>query len=371
MSLWDPRISKFASLLVNYCIEAKEGEEVLISGSYETLPLLVETVRALAERNAFPHVFIRDELIEEVFFRHASEKLLSYVPKLDKFLIENIDATIRILAPTHTRHLTSIDPEKQRLYAAARREIRNIFLKRAAEGKLRWVVTAFPTRALAQEADMSFTDYAEFVFRAIKLHEPDPIAAWNKQAELQQKIADFLAKVKELRIVGEAVDLYLRVDGRKWINDDGKNNMPGGEVFTAPHEDSVEGFIEFEFPAIYGGRLVEGIKLVFRRGIVVEARALRGEDLLHRLLQADEGARRVGEFAFGLNYDITRFTREILFDEKIGGTLHLALGSAYPETGGKNVSSIHWDMIKDGKRLRVYADGDLVYENGKFLTSVL
>ncbi len=342
-----------------------------MSGSYEALPLMVELVKVLASNGVYPYIFVRDEMISEAFLRYASEDVLQHVPKLDKFLVENIDAMISIVSSTHTRYLASIDPSRQALAARARREINEVFLRRAAEGKLRWVVTIFPTRALAQEANMSFETYAEFVFRALKLHYEDPVEEWKKQAAFQQKIINVLSKGCELHITGRGVDLYLRIDGRKWINDDGKNNMPGGEVFTAPIEDSVEGWIEFEYPAIYRGREVEGVKLVFRKGMVVEARAIKGEEFLKKMLEVDEGAKRVGEFAFGLNYDLQTFTKEILLDEKIGGTIHLALGSAYPETGGKNTSSIHWDMIKDCRGVKVYLDKDLVYEDGRFLESVL
>jgi aminopeptidase len=193
------------------------------------------------------------------------------------------------------------------------------------------------------------------------------VSAWVAQAKKQEKIVALLSKVDELHIVSDNTDLLVKVGERVWINDDGKNNMPGGEVFTAPHEDSIDGFITFEYPAIYRGYEVEGVKLVFKRGEVVEATATKGEEFLKKMLAVDEGARRVGEIAFGLNYDITRFTKEILFDEKIGGTIHVALGAAYLKTGGRNTSSIHWDMVKDMRRGRVYADKDLIYENGHFI----
>lgn len=204
----------------------------------------------------------------------------------------------------------------------------------------------------------------------MKLYEDDPVAAWVNQANTQQRIVDALSKVSELRIVGHDTDIVLRVDGRVWINDDRKNNMPG-EVFTGPHEDSVEGVIRFDFPAIWRGIEVRNARLVFRRGEVVEAEAELGNEFLKKMLETDEGARRVGEVAFGLNYDITRYTKEILFDEKIGGTIHMALGASYIKTGGTNKSSIHWDLIKDMKKGKVFADGELIYENGRFLMEVL
>jgi len=362
---------KHARLLVEYCISARDGDEVVVSSTYEALPLVIEIVRELASRGAYPYVVLRDETISEAFLRYATNDLLQRISHIEKALVEIPSAMISVTSSTHTKYLASLDPTKLSLYQRARIELNKTFLERAAKGELRWVVTAYPTKAMAQEAGMSFLDFANFVIDALKLREPDPIAAWRSQASMQEKIVNALSKHDEIKIVGENVDLTLRVGGRKWISDDGKNNMPGGEVFTAPIEDSIDGWILFEYPAVYRGYEVEGVKLVFRKGIVVEADAVKGRDVLLKLLQVDEGAKRVGEFAFGLNYSIKRAVKMILFDEKIGGTIHMALGSAYPETGGQNVSAIHWDLIKDCSRVRVYADGELIYENGRFLMDVL
>ncbi len=364
-------LEKFAKLVVDYCVGVKPIDEVLITSTYEAYPLVRELYREVIIRGGYPRFLVSDEIFQELFYRYASDELLAYVSRIDKYIIENIDVRISILSSTHTKPLVKIDPEKMRKRSMALREFTEIFMKRDADGSLRWVVTAYPTRAMAQEAGMSPLEFEEFVYRSLKLHEEDPIKAWVKQAQWQQKIADFLNKASEIHIIAENTDLYLRVDGRKWINDDGKKNMPGGEVFTGPVEDATEGYIEFTYPAVWRGVEVEGIKLVFKRGAVVEAKARRGEEFLKKMLEVDEGARRLGEAAFGLNYDVTRFTKEILFDEKIGGTIHLALGAAYPETGGKNKSAIHWDMVKDMKKGKVYVDGDLVYENGRFIEELL
>ena len=363
-------IRKLADLLVEYSLGVKAGWEVSFNATPEALPLAVEVMRAVSSRGAHLIVFLRDEVLTETYYRYATEELLKSVSKVDKFLTENLDAMISVVSSTHTKPLASIDPERIKLSAMARKELTDTFMKRSAEGSLRWVVTAYPTKALAQEAGMSFLDYAEFVFRSLKVDREDPVEEWRRQAEMQEKIASFLNKVSELRYEGPGLDLSVRIDGRKWVNDDGKHNMPGGEVFTAPIEDSVEGHIEFTYPAVWRGREVEGVKLVFRRGVIVEAKATRGEDFLKKMLETDEGARRVGELAFGLNYGVDRFTKSILFDEKIGGTIHLALGAAYPECGGKNKSAIHWDMVRDMKDSKVYADGDLVYRDGKFIMDV-
>jgi len=364
-------VERFARLLVDYCIEARKGDEVLISSTPEALPLVAELFKLLVERGAYPRFVVEFEELAEIFYRYASREVLEYLSPIDVFIAEKISARISIVSSTHTKPLVGVDPERIRIRSAATRKLTEIFMRRDAEGSLRWTVTLYPTKALAQEAGMGLLDYEEFVFNALKLYHEDPVRAWMEQASKQAKLVEKLSKIKEFRIVAQDTDLTLKTDGRIWINDDGKKNMPGGEVFTGPIEDSAEGFIVFTYPAIWRGYEVEGVKLVFRRGEVVEASAVKGEEFLKKILQVDEGARRVGEFAFGLNYDIKRFTKQILFDEKIGGTMHIALGSGYPSTGSRNTSAIHWDMIKDLRDAKVYGDGDLIYENGRFIWEVL
>ncbi|ABN69505.1 peptidase M29, aminopeptidase II [Staphylothermus marinus F1] len=368
----DPRVSNLARLLVEYCIEAGKGDEVVVNAGVEAIPLVREVVKYLVSRGSYPVMInLSDESISEVFYRYATKDVLEHISSIEKYVLENIDASISIISPSHTKPFIGIDPEKMKIRSGARRELTKIFMERSARRELRWTVTAYPTKALAQEAGMSIIDYEDFVFHATYADTDDPVKKWVEIKEKQQRIADFLNNVSELKYEGPGIDLVLRVEGRKWINDDGKYNMPGGEVFSAPIEDSVEGYVEFDYPAIWRGVEVEGVKLVFKKGVVVEAHARRGEEFLKKMLETDEGAKRLGEIAFGLNYNITRFTKEILFDEKIGGTIHMALGAAYPETGGKNVSAIHWDMIKDMRKHRIYADGDLIYENGYFIKDVL
>jgi aminopeptidase len=364
----DPRISNLARLIVNYCVYLRKGEEVVINATVESIPLVREIVKYTVEAGAYP-VFINigDESITEAFYKYAPQEVLSHVSILEKETVSRVNAQISILSPSHTKPLIGIDPEKLKVRSQARRELNKIYLERSAKGELKWVIAPYPTRALAQEAGMSISEYEDFVYHATYADSADPVSMWSEIGKRQQRIAEFLNKAREIRYVGPGIDLYLRVDGRTWINDDGHYNMPGGEVFSAPVEDSVEGYVEFEYPAIWRGVEVEGVKLVFRKGEVVEATARRGEAFLKKMLETDDGARRVGEIAFGLNYNITRFTKEILFDEKIGGTIHLALGSAYPETGGRNVSAIHWDMIKDMRNAKVYVDNELIYENGRFI----
>ena len=368
----DPRISNLARLIVEYCIYLKPGEEVAINGTVESIPLIRELVKYIVQRGAYPATIrLEEESITEAFYRYAPKEVLEHVSSIEEHVVKNIDAAITILAPSHTKPLISIDPEKMRIRSKARSPLTRIFIERSARKELKWVVAPYPTRALAQEAGMSISEYEDFVYHAVYADSEDPISAWKEIAKEQEKIARFLNKVGELRYRGPGIDLVVKVDGRKWINDDGHYNMPGGEVFSAPIEDSVEGYIEFDYPAIWRGIEVEGIKLVFKRGVVVEAKAVKGGEFLRKMLETDEGAKRIGEIAFGLNYNISRFTKEILFDEKMGGTMHIALGAAYPETGGKNFSGIHWDLIKDMKKHKVYADEDLVYENGRFIAEVL
>ncbi len=368
----DPRVSRLARLITEYCVGIREGDEVVLRAGFEALPLVREIYREIVSRGGYPLIVgFSDEVLDEIFYRYARDNVLEYVSPIEKEIYNRVNVFISILSPSHTKHLSNIDPSRISRRSKARFELTRIFMERSARKELRWVVAPYPTRALAQEAGMSLLEYEDFVYRATMVDHEDPVKAWIDKAREQQRIADFLNKVCELRYEGPGIDLYLRVNGRKWINDDGKYNMPGGEVFSAPIEDSVEGYVEFDYPAIWRGREVEGVKLVFRRGVVVEARARRGEDFLRKMLETDEGSRRLGEIAFGLNYGIDRFTKEILFDEKIGGTIHMALGAAYPETGGRNQSSIHWDMIKDMRKHKVYADGDLVYENGRFIKEIL
>lgn len=372
MSLRVDLVDKLARLVTEYCVGIRKGDEVSITGGIEALPLIRSIYREVVARRGYPVIVVlRDEILDEIFYKYAEKDLLEHVSPIEEAIVKTITVSINILSPSHTKYLSDVDPERTKIRSRARYSLHQIFLERSAKGQIRWTVVPYPTRALAQEAGMSMIEYEDFVYRALMLDKEDPVKAWISKAREQDKIALVLSKGREINIEGPGVKLYAQIAGRKWVNDDGKHNMPGGEVFTAPIEDSVEGYIEFDYPAIWRGVEVDGIKLVFKKGEVVESRAIKREDFLRQMLTTDEGARRVGELAFGLNYSITRFTKEILFDEKIGGTMHLALGSSYPETGGRNKSSIHWDMIKNLKKHQVYLDGDLIYENGKFILDVL
>jgi aminopeptidase len=253
-------------------------------------------------------------------------------------------------------------------FRAARKPLFDKMLKRISTGSLRWTGTQYPTQSAAQDAEMSIEEYRDFVFRAGLLHKKDPVAEWKEVSRRQARLVRFLNRLSAIRILGKDTDLTFSVKGRRWVNCDGHENFPDGEVFTSPVENSAEGHVRYTFPAVYGGREVEDVRLTFRKGEVVDAKAAKGGDYLDAMLESDKGARYVGELAFGTNYGIKRFTRNTLFDEKIGGTVHIAVGASLPETGGRNKSSLHWDMVCDTRKgYTVYGDGSLIHRNGRFL----
>jgi aminopeptidase len=364
----DPRLAKLAQVLVHYSLDVKPGHLVRISGPALAAPLISQAYREVLAARGHPYADVSLDGLNEMFLKHADDEQLRYVSPLSSHEVEKVDAHLGIWAHYNTRGLTGVDPKRQAARREATRAISQRFLERAGKGELKWVGTQYPTNADAQDAEMSLSEYEDFVFGAGLLDHPDPVASWQKVRTDQHRIVSFLDSKTELTLSGPLVDLTVRTGGRRWVNASGEHNFPDGEVFTGPVETATSGRVTFSFPAIYGGREVDGISLTFKEGRVVEAAARKGEDLLHAMLDLDAGARVVGEFAFGTNYGITKFTRNILFDEKIGGTMHMALGSAYPETGGVNQSALHWDMICDLRTdTEVRADGEVVYRNGRFV----
>ncbi len=364
----DPRVERLAQVLIQYSLAVQPGWLVRISAPAVAQPLIVAAYREVLRAGAHPLLRVSVEGVEETFYREASEEQLRYVAELQRLEVEHIQASLGVWAEYNTRALTPVPPDRRRIRADATRGLSQRFLERAARGELRWVGTLYPTHATAQEAEMSLTEYEDFVYRAGFLDRPDPIAEWQRVRERQQRVADFLATKRTLRVVAEDTDLVVGVAGRRWINAAGEHNFPDGEVFTGPEEGRTEGHVRFSFPALHGGREVSGVRLTFEGGRVVQAEAEKGGEFLQQMLNTDPGARVLGEFAFGLNEHIQRFTRNTLFDEKIGGTVHMALGAAYPETGGRNESGIHWDLICDLRRGgEVYADGELIVRDGRFL----
>ena len=363
----DPRVRKWARLLVDYSIGVQKGDVVLIRGSVEAQPLVKACFEEVLKRGAHPIVRLSFEGQSYTYYKLASEEQLTFISEIDRVTARTINGLISIIAESNTKELTNVNHKKVALARKAYREIRDILDERELKGEFRWVLTAYPSSGLAQDAEMSTEEFEEFVYEACGLNAEDPVEYWKNVAERQERIVEFLNGVKQLRFVGPDTDITLSVEGRKWINCKGDRNMPDGEVFTSPVEDSVNGYIYFDFPAVYSGVEVVGVRLVFEEGKIVKATADKGEDFLNKMLDTDEGARYLGEVAFGLNEGIKRFTKDILFDEKIGGTIHMAAGASYPETGGKNKSGLHWDFIKNMKEGEVYADGKLIYKNGQFL----
>ncbi len=359
----DNRIKKYAEVLLKYSLDIKKGEKLLIDGDVVTLPLIKESYRLAVELGALPQVMINSEELKEILLKGGSEEQIKYVPVSTKKAFETIDASLSFFGGSNTRMLSNVNPEKLKLSAQGFSEIVRIFFE-----ELKWCCTMFPNQANAQEANMSISEYEDFVYGAGYIDRKDPIAEWKEIEKKQEGICKILDGKKHLRIVSRDTDLNMSIEGRKWVNCCGKANFPDGEVFTGPVEDSVEGHIRFSFPGIYGGREIEDIQLTFERGKVIKAVATKGEELLEQLLKTDKGARYVGEIAAGTNYNIQKFTKHMLFDEKIGGTVHLAIGRSIPESLGKNQSAIHWDMLCDMKKGgEIYADGELVYKDGKFL----
>jgi aminopeptidase len=363
----DPRIEKLARVLVHYSLRLKRGQLVRIGGSALAAPHIAAAYREALLAGAYPATRVGVEGLEEIYYKAASDDQIRFVSDLDRMEMEKFDADLRFLGSYNTRALTHIPPPRIAMRREATRDLTKRFMERASRGELRWCLTQAPTQADAQEAEMSLAEYEDFVYTAGHLDREDPVAAWEAVAREQAKIASRLESIRTLHVVGPDTDLTVSMAGRHWISAAGEHNFPDGEVFTGPVEEATRGTVRFTFPAIYGGREVTDVRLTFEEGRVTEATAAKGQDFLRAMLDLDAGARTLGEFAFGLNYDIQQFTRNILFDEKIGGTLHMALGAAYPETGGRNVSGLHWDMILELRNgAEVYGDGEVIYRNGRF-----
>jgi len=363
----DPRVTKLAKILVQYSLELKPGEKFRL----RTSPLAEELSLAVYKEAimAGAHVTVQNSLpgASEILFKHASNSQLEFVSPILKLITETWDADLYIGAEHNTRELSRVDPSRMVMTRKANAALTKLYFERAAKGELKWSLTVFPTHAMAQEADLSLGDYRDFVYGACLLDEEDPITAWKNLSHQQGEYIHWLAGRDRVEIQGENVDLKFSIKNRDFENCDGKKNFPDGEIFTGPVEDSVNGYIRFSYPAIYGGQEVEDIELWFEAGKVVKEKASKGQDLLTKMLDTDAGSRFLGEWGIGTNYGIQRFTKNMLFDEKIGGTIHLAVGTGFPETGSKNESGIHWDMLCDMKQSEIRVDGDLFYQDGQFM----
>lgn len=365
----DPRVERFAELVTGYSLGLRARQVFRIDGEESAVPLVTAMYRWALRRGALPYVHVRAEGLDEVLLAVGNEEQLGYISEAERVQSEALDAWATIWSSSNTRALTRVDPERRKINLSAHYRMVNRRWQRISAGELAWCGTLFPTQAHAQDAEMSLSDYEDFVYGACHVNgDDDPIAHWESvSAELSARARE-LEPVRELRIVGPDTDLRVIVEGRPWIPSDGRHNMPDGEVFTSPVETGTEGEIYFAFPSVFQGREVENVRLRFAEGRVVHAEATSGEDYLRALIGTDEGAAVLGEVAFGLNYEIDRFTRDILFDEKIGGTMHVALGGGFDEAGTENKSDLHWDLICDLRREgEVYADGELVWKAGSFL----
>jgi aminopeptidase len=357
---------KMAQLICEYSLGLKEGDIFLIRAETASEPLVKQFVAQSLQMGAHPvlRMMVREQ--QAVFYKYASEKQLEFIAPSVMADAENIHAQVYIDSTDNTKQLTNVDKSKISLYSKTMRKVRDILMEREQKGEFRWSLCPYPTQAMAQDAEMSLDEYTEFVFNACKLNEKDPVAAWNKVDAYQRQVVDILTGTKEIRMTGHKTDITFNVSGRKWINCNGHHNMPDGEVFTSPVEDGVNGQIYFDLPTSYMGVEAGGILLKIENGRIMEASAEKGDDFLQSVLETDEGSRLIGEVAFGLNENITKPTKNILFDEKIGRTIHMAVGASYPEAGGKNKSGIHWDMIKSMQDGKVYADGRQIYSEGRF-----
>ena len=364
----DPRTEGLAKILVGYSTKVKEGEVVSIDGESAAAPLLLAVYEEVLKAGGNPVMNVALDGQIAAYFKHASDRQLEWISPFAEWMVDNVDVRIAIGASTNTRELSGVPPERQTLRQSVTGDLMTRAMKRSAEGSLRWVYTLFPTSAYASEAEMSLADYEDFYYGACLADDPDPLTAWTRASEETVRLAEWIEGHEEVRVTAPGTDITLGVAGRHFIPCVGDHNMPDGEFFTGPVEDSVEGEVSFHLPAVIGGREVSGVHLKFESGRVVDAGADRGEEFLLKLLDTDAGARTLGELGIGTNYGIDRGTREVLLDEKLGGTVHMAVGAAYPESGGTNDSAVHTDLVCDlrlGGKLEV--DGVVMQQDGRFI----
>ncbi len=366
----DSRVQKFARILVDHSTHIVPGDRVAITSTFAAEPLVRSLYELILERGGYPNILFDFPGQDEVLFAHASDEQLDYVSPFQKMAFEEFGVLIKIRAETNTRALSNVPSTRQARRQKALSTLLHTQMRRGADKSLRWLSTQYPTQAYAMEAEMGFDEYQDFVFHAIHADREtsDPVRYWQGIEQVQKRIVERIEGHNWVELHSPNVDLRLSIQGRTFSNASGQHNMPDGEIYTGPVEDSANGWVRYTYPAIYQGRIVEGIELTFDAGRVVKATALKDQDFLLHMLDTDAGARYIGEFAIGTNFEINRFTRNILFDEKIGGSFHMALGAGYPETGSLNNSIIHWDMICDIRQdSEILVDGEMVYRNGEFI----
>src|SRR5579885_533987 len=368
ITMRDIRIERWAYTLVHYSLAIKSGDLVVIQATPLAAPLIEAVYREILHADAYPLPLIELETLEEILLREGNDAQLTAQSPVMSALAEKATARLTIRSQSNTQALSGVDPVQSGKRRKALRRLADIFRAREQAGEFRWCLTLYPTSAYAQNSNMSLHEFEEFVFDVCFLNDPDPIACWKALSRQQQRLVDWLVGRHRVHILGEGIDLSLSIEDRIFINSDGKRNFPSGEFFTGPVENSANGVVQFDIPSNYEGRTIEGIRLVFREGRVVEASARQGQDFLEQMLDLDAGARYLGEFAFGNNSRVDRSVKNTLFDEKMGGTVHFALGASYPETGGVNHSALHWDMVCDLRKSgEVWVDDTLFLKNGKIL----
>jgi aminopeptidase len=364
----DQRADALARILVRYSTRVEKGDVCVIQSTTTAEPLVQAVYEEVLDAGGLPIMQLATEGAAPAFYRLAGEEQLDWVPPTAQWAAENADVRIAIMADANARELSRVDPKKQARAQKARKPLMDTSMRRSAAGEYRWALTLFPTHAYAGEAGMSLAEYEDFYYAACLADDHDPVTAWQRQSDEVKRLAEWIQGKEEVRIQAPGTDVTLNVSERTWIPCVGEHNMPDGEFFTGPVEDSVAGDVAFSFPATYGGREVSGVRFRFEEGRVVDASAERGEAFLLEMLDTDEGARRLGELGIGTNYGISTGTKEILLDEKIGGTVHMAVGMSYPESGGRNDSAVHWDMVCDLRQGgSITVDGEELQRDGRFV----
>ncbi len=359
---------KLADLVTDYSVPIEAGDFVVIQSTQQAIPLMESLYDAVIKRGGIPHTVVHLPYLTEHFLRTASPKQIEFVNPVQKAIYEVADVLINIDAPLHTSQLISVDPETMQMNSIANHGVMEVFFRRIGDSSLRWTLCAWPTQSRAQQADMSYYAYQDFVYRAYGLHLDNPAAYWRDMEQRQARYVEWLTGKSRIEVTGPGIDMAFEMTGRNWYSAHGNANFPDGEILTCPLETTVNGFVEFSYPAYYNGNRVDGVRLEFNDGVVVKASARHNEAFLLSTLDIDENARRLGEFAIGTNDFIQNVTGSTLFDEKIGGTIHMALGQSAAPSEGKNPSKIHWDIVhnmREGGEIKV--DGTLFYKSGKFM----
>lgn len=360
--IWD----QYAQLLIDYCLEIEKGDRLLIKTTLLAEPLVRPLYARCLQAGGHPHVLFSFSEQMKIYNDKAEKHQLEYISPFYETAMNEFEAYLHIRAPYNLRETNGGEADKRELRSRAMESINQVYFKRTADRSLKRSLCQFPTQAAAQMAGMALSDYENFVFTACQLDQSDPVSAWLDVRHRQQRIVDYLNGCSEVRYLNARSDIRFSTRGRQWINSDGRTNMPSGEIYTSPVEDSVEGYIHFDLPTVFRGHRVRGCTLKVEKGYIQEWTAEEGQEFLDEIFQLP-GARRFGEAAIGTNYNIKETTGNILFDEKIGGTVHMAIGQSYLQAGGKNESSVHWDMIADmSQKGQIFADGKCIYENREF-----